>query len=596
MRRELFFSFLFVIFITAAMGGVVAVRTATNQFETLMAENNQDTLDWITYLMATAYEDLGGWNAVNQELAAQYSDATQFLEVPEATTEKVQATILGRDPDGYFVIVDNDLNEDISISIDSLDVTDPVELAGSNFQVEWFDIGILDDTLQSDDSSFVDLTTIDGLRSNDIVLISQTAQTEPVPPLTLADVLWAFQFALDFSNPMFGTDYQISFLDLLIDLQLNNLRLLVADAQGEIVVDSEAQGIGQRLTDEEIQRGQRIWRDDGTLIGTVVIALQSEYIGGKQQAFVQQITQGILWAVVLSGMVALLIALWFAYRTTQPIHNFVDSVKQLEDGQWGYQIQVMRHLEFETLRMAFNRLSHNLEEQKQLRIQTSNDIAHELNTPLNLLRLEVQSLVDGLQKPEEVMPYLDNEIKTLSKLINDLLFLTQGDTAQQMIDNEAVDLNSLVSDIVQRLQQMALNKSSHIQLELDDVPSVFAQVVLLERAISNLITNAIQHTPARSTVTVVTEVTLSSVLLHVKDDGDGIPPEHIPHIFERFYRVDGSRSNLTVGRGLGLAITRHILTQFDGEIRVTSEVGKGACFTIEFRKKYDDVRFPSEPT
>lgn len=575
MRRELFFSFLIVIFVTAGLGGVVATRTATEQFEALVAENNQDTLDWVTYLMATAYQDLGDWESVNLEIVGQYPDAIQYLSITEQQSEGVQPTMLGRDSDGQLVIMGN------------ADYMDPELTIG--FETSGIETTDMRD--QPDNDPFFDVTQIDGLQNNDIVILSQTTRLEAeTVPLTLMDVLRAFQFALDTSNNAFEMDYQVSFLDLLIDLQFNNLRLLVTDDQGIVVVDSESEDIGQHLAIDVIQRGQRIWQDDGTLIGTVIITLQSNYFSGKQETFIQKITWGILWAVVSGGVLALFIALWFAYRATRPIHNFISSVNQLDEGQWGYQIQDVKYIEFDTLRRAFNRLSRNLEEQQQLRIQISNDIAHELNTPLNLLRLEVQSLVDGLQTPDEVMPHLDNEIKTLSKLINDLLFLAQGDTTEhQVLNNEAVDLNGLVSDIVQRLQQMASNKSSHIQLELVDVPPVFAQVVLLERAISNLIMNAIQHTPARSTVTVVTEVTPSSVLLHVKDDGNGIPPDHMPHIFERFYRVDNSRSNLTGGRGLGLAITRHILTRFDGEIRVKSEVGNGSCFTIEFQKNYSDV-------
>jgi signal transduction histidine kinase len=197
------------------------------------------------------------------------------------------------------------------------------------------------------------------------------------------------------------------------------------------------------------------------------------------------------------------------------------------------------------------------------------------------MRLEIQGMADGLQTPTEAAHHLTQELGEVSDLVADLIFLASADTAPQL-QMDWLDINNLVGSAVKRFegaatQQKNLNLRFIPQV---DLPGICGDVYHLQRAVSNLLSNAIRHTPSNGNITVHTQRIDGKIEITVEDTGEGIPAEHLAHVFERFYRVDSSRNRQSGGRGLGLAIVKQVAEQHGGEVRVNSIPGQGSNFVL----------------
>jgi two-component system sensor histidine kinase BaeS len=239
---------------------------------------------------------------------------------------------------------------------------------------------------------------------------------------------------------------------------------------------------------------------------------------------------------------------------------------------------------------SFNQMMTSLETQRDLRNRLIDDVAHELNTPLSVIRLEAKGLKDEIKPPNDAADQIIGEVDLLSNLVYDLNWLAETDLGALRLEMEEHDMGHLLKAEVERWQLQA--QGSNIELELrslpDDLPVIYMDIKRINQVLGNLIENALQHTLAGGRVTVECQsiddwlgtVRTEFVEVSVCDTGAGIPAEDLPHVFERFYRADLSRQNRTGGRGLGLAIVNQIMEVHQGEVWVESELGSGSCFYI----------------
>jgi signal transduction histidine kinase len=234
---------------------------------------------------------------------------------------------------------------------------------------------------------------------------------------------------------------------------------------------------------------------------------------------------------------------------------------------------------------AFNEMASDLEEGEQLRRNLLADVAHELRTPLTVLRGNLRAILD------EVFPCDNNEIarlyehtRFLSRMVNDLHELAQAEARQLPLDFQEIDLDKLVVDTADTFRPGAESKEVALKTELaEDLPTIEIDSARIRQVLQNLLANALRHTPEGGTITVGAKADTETVNLTVADTGEGIPPEHLPHIFDRFYRTDPARTRDKGGSGLGLAITRAIVEAHGGKISAVSTgvSGEGTTFTIE---------------
>lgn len=226
-----------------------------------------------------------------------------------------------------------------------------------------------------------------------------------------------------------------------------------------------------------------------------------------------------------------------------------------------------------------------LRESEKLQRELVANVSHDLRTPLAALRgyLETLLLKESSLAPEERRNYLEiaaKQSERLGRLVGELFDLTTLDTGKLTLTRETFPVDELIQDVVQKYQPSAERKG--IRLEGDFPPAaplVSADIGLVERVLENLIENALRHTPAGGRITVRLAATAAAACVEVRDSGPGIPPQELPHLFERFYRGEESREK-TSGAGLGLAIAKRIVELHRGRMRVESEPGHGAAFTF----------------
>lgn len=233
---------------------------------------------------------------------------------------------------------------------------------------------------------------------------------------------------------------------------------------------------------------------------------------------------------------------------------------------------------------AFNNMVERLEDSFNQIRQFSIDVSHELRTPLTAIRGQLEVALFTASTPEqfrEVVAGAIEDVDRLAKVVRTLLHLSQAETGQVALTKEPIDLMALAADVIDQFQIPA--EIANITLDADLSPALISgDRIQIERLISNLLSNAVKYTPQRGTVRLIVRQKDHGVELVVSDTGAGIPPEHLPHIFERFYRVPDGNRNPERGLGLGLSFVAWIAKAHGAKIHVESTVGQGSTFTVSF--------------
>lgn len=302
----------------------------------------------------------------------------------------------------------------------------------------------------------------------------------------------------------------------------------------------------------------------------------------------------LLLAIVLlvfaSGM-AMVLGYFLSSTVTERINQLKNAAEELADGNLKTRVAVNGRDEVASLAETFNQMAEQLQaaDQRQRELESLRRdliawVSHDLQTPLTSMRAILEALSDGVvEDPETVKRYLltaQRDVRSLSSLIDDLFHLAQLDAGGLPLHRADASLSDLVSDTLESFTELA--KQQQITLEGNvesNVDPVHMDTQAIGRVLNNLIGNALRHTPAQGRVSVWVR-RRQNVEVTVSDTGEGIRAEDIPHVFERFYRGEKSRSRATGGAGLGLAIARGIVQAHGGEINVESEMGKGAQFTF----------------
>lgn len=293
---------------------------------------------------------------------------------------------------------------------------------------------------------------------------------------------------------------------------------------------------------------------------------------------------GLLVELALGLLACSLGGYIIARRGLNPIAQMARTVRQISSSTLNERIASGGvPTELSTLASAFNTMLQRLEDAFTRLSRFSADIAHELRTPINNVRGLVEVALSTRRPPEERDKLLAaslDECQRLSRLIDNLLFLARAENPQTQISRQIIDIAQELAKVQEFYD--AAGGDAGIVIGLDAKVGIQAEVdrLLIQRAIGNLIENAIAHTPSGGTVRLSAEQRDGYIRIGVADSGCGIPPEQSPLIFERFHRVDPSRSKDTGGLGLGLAIVKSIASLHGGTVEVSSQVGIGSCFTL----------------
>ncbi len=303
----------------------------------------------------------------------------------------------------------------------------------------------------------------------------------------------------------------------------------------------------------------------------------------------------LLLAIVLlvfAGGMAMVLGYFLSSTVTERIQQLKSAAERLAEGDLKTRVAVSGRDEVASLAVTFNQMAEQLQaadkkqrELENLRRDLIAWVSHDLQTPLTSMRAILEALSDGVvEDPGTVQRYLhtaQRDVRSLSALIDDLFQMAQLDAGGFPLNRADASLGDLVSDTLESFTQLAKQQEVTLEGNVDpDVDPVHMDTQAIGRVLNNLIGNALRHTPPNGRVSVWVRRTGGQAEVTVSDTGEGIRAEDLPHVFERFYRGEKSRSRTTGGAGLGLAIARGIIQAHGGKINVESEIGKGTHFTF----------------
>lgn len=304
------------------------------------------------------------------------------------------------------------------------------------------------------------------------------------------------------------------------------------------------------------------------------------------QDVVQRIAQVLRGLLIFNGIFIVAVAgitVYLSNMLTLSIRKFNRAIAKMSGGDFSVRVDENEIAEFGELAKAFNMMSERLENLDSSRNQFVSDASHELKTPLASMKILSESLIDQPDAPVELyrefMGDINNEIDRLTLVINDLLTLVKTDKGMETPMYTDVELDAIIRKIVSTVAPIARKKHITVEYQYCNV-TIQADELRMQQLFTNLIDNAIKYSPENTTITVKLDQSLNNVVVSVSDQGIGISKEHLPHLFERFYRVDKARSRQAGGTGLGLSIVKQIIDQHGGEINVKSEQDKGTTFVV----------------
>jgi signal transduction histidine kinase len=295
-------------------------------------------------------------------------------------------------------------------------------------------------------------------------------------------------------------------------------------------------------------------------------------------------------------LIALLGGYWLADRAMRPVHTITLAARMIGETDLSRRLNMKSKDELGELADTFDSMLGRLQAAFERQRQFVADASHELRTPLTIVNLETSRTLASPHKLEEyrnALATIRSENDFMTSLVNDLLTLARMDAGQAAMQSEPVDLSDVAIDTIERLSPLA--GRNNVRLEAGELPEVriLGDRQRLVQMVSNLVDNAIKYTAGQDKkISIETGITADTAWVRVSDNGPGISPEHLPHLFERFYRIDQARTHGSDdeaglkppgGSGLGLSIVQWIVQSHNGEIKVESQVGAGTTFLASFK-------------
>lgn len=329
-----------------------------------------------------------------------------------------------------------------------------------------------------------------------------------------------------------------------------------------------------------------------TAILVVVPYVFGNLAGGTGEAMgsvARLLGRTLLYSLLVAGLagaaVAAAASFFVSRRIVDPVRRMLAATRRIASGRYGERLPVRQADELGELSESFNVMARALKEAEARRMELISDLSHELRTPLSTIRGHVEGLAEGVVEPSrETWALLQAETERMGRLVDDLRRLSQAEAGQLALNLVPVRPKDLVGLSVERMLPLFEEKGVDLKSTTpEDLPSALADTGRVVQVLTNLLDNSLRHTPPRGRVTVAARSKGSVIHFKVADTGAGMAPEHLPHVFERFYRAEKSRSRSEArgGSGVGLAISKALVEAMGGRIWAESPgAGEGATFTF----------------
>ncbi|MCG3141715.1 MAG: Adaptive-response sensory-kinase SasA [Anaerolineae bacterium] len=322
--------------------------------------------------------------------------------------------------------------------------------------------------------------------------------------------------------------------------------------------------------------------NDGMMMGMNGNSAMSQLYVDYRASF----NEALMYATLAAMFAAFVLSMFFSRSVISPVHAMSLATQRIADGRYDERVQVNGNDELAQLAVYFNQMAEKLNEVESMRRRLIGDVSHELRTPLTAIKGSMEGLMDGiLPATDETYQQVHAEAERLNRLVNDLQELSRVEARAYQLNIRPVDASALVRTVTKRLSPHAELKRITLDFELHpDLQHVLADEDRAVQVLTNLTGNALQYTPEGGRVTISAKRTSNDIQFSIRDTGIGIPAEHLSHIFDRFYRVDKSRSRQAGGgSGIGLTIARALIEAQGGRIWVESAgnaIGSVFTFTL----------------
>lgn len=358
-------------------------------------------------------------------------------------------------------------------------------------------------------------------------------------------------------------------------------RIIVVNKEGQVVADTLRQDVGQSYEAQSDAESIPILMN-GEKVGTLIATTRK---GQLEENFVDSIKTAHIKAGIFATIVVLVMGIYLSRRISKPLVELSEAAKNIASRKLSHRVIIHTNDEIGEVGKAFNQMAESLESNEVLRKNLIADVAHELRTPLSILRGNLELLEDAVIQPSpEVFASLHEESIRISRLVEDLQSLSHADAGEMKFDFSMEDLSQVVQNAATELAREAAKKDIEIDVQATESIPILMDRYRIGQVLYNLISNAIRYTEQGQVQVTVTNMP-HCAKVEVCDHGPGIEKEHLPFLFDRFYRAEKSRNRMRGGSGLGLAIAKSFVEAHGGEILVESELDQGSKFIFTLPKK-----------
>lgn len=360
--------------------------------------------------------------------------------------------------------------------------------------------------------------------------------------------------------------------------------LVITDSNGRILLNT------RRGRDINIKSVEKKWLKKGIPITykneAVAFVFAGSMLGQKltrdEVLFLSRIKIIVILVSIFILIVSIVVVYIFSGKLTKPIVSLNSSVKEIRDGNYLSRVEPLGDDELAQLGLSFNQMAESLSDAERWRKQIIADSAHELRTPVSLIQGNLEMILDGVYKADDLkIKSIYDETLVLSRLITELQELSSAESGQMILELELIEPRAFIETVLDifRVKEKQ-NRIKIINYIKPDLPKIKADPRKLKQVLSNVLANALRHTPEGGEIGIRATTEGDSVVFKITDSGNGIKEDDLDRIFDRFYRIDNSRNRKHGGSGLGLAISREIIKLHGGNIYAESEIGKGTSITI----------------
>jgi signal transduction histidine kinase len=363
------------------------------------------------------------------------------------------------------------------------------------------------------------------------------------------------------------------------------LELILADAWGRIVYDSGGEAEGRRLKSAEKTQALPISTDGDEVIGYLLLSLPDEpdRLDGLEQQFLSRMQRILVLGAALAVGVALALGALLSQSLTAPLQRLAAAARAVAAGNLSHRVRLEGSAEMVEVAHAFNDMTAALSASERQRKNMVADVAHELRSPLTVLQGNLRAILDDLYPLDKTeVSRLYDETRLLSRLVDDLRELALADAGQLRLHARPTDLAEVIRSTAESLEPVSEAEEVALCLEIpSELLLAQADPDRVAQVLRNLLINALRHTPPGGEVSVTASAVQGSIEIAVTDTGEGIAPQHLPHVFERFWQGDAARTRKdrsTGSSGLGLSVAQSLVEAQGGRIWAESRLGHGSTF------------------